>query len=571
MMQLTAQQTDVQARNEAVDTMSNSEFLNQTGSSQLSPKISKDTSKFENALQKFLGLNGMNFSSKLNNASSDELVKDGETVQNPVDFLFSNRPGMSQLPKHMGLVGITESHTMPEGALPGTQKPGEAHAVTTKTVSEAQASGNAIPLGATDIVDNRPLIGIKTGQPTPSFLNDEVQPNTSQKGSANQIAQQTQGKGIDEATRKGRYVAKQNEPSSALGDKHSAKSVSVNMLGVSDKNTLLKLTPEQHARSVEELAVFKKLALKQDADTANELGNQAPKMASDSKAQASQQSVKKSPLAPKTAVNKNIQQMADGSTKSSKSEQKTEKNLPHNGAKDDAGSGTGASTGTKRAASAVLQTSSTTAAFKNHPDAQHGGILNMNASNTFDITDTGNKQLDFKFEGGTGAEQLNTDNKWTQDTKLNTTFHQINTMAGRRDMSVLVARNIQRGWASQGQNMEQWQNHRFVFDDGKTFNISVRNTEGILQLQLGTGNSELSKLIQQNLNELHGYLQQQLNINIDLNMQNFGSEQFENEKDSSNGQVSSTGMMESAPESGVMESSRNPTRYFGFNQKEWTA
>src|SRR5699024_8091612 len=98
--------------------------------------------------------------------------------------------------------------------------------------------------------------------------------------------------------------------------------------------------------------------------------------------------------------------------------------------------------------------------------------------------------------------------------------------SGRKTFSKQLARSISRQQtAHQSQNARhagEWKHHRFVLKDGNTINITSRTSNGALQLQLNAGPGELGKIIQQHLHDIQQHVQQQLGIEIDLQLQNFG-------------------------------------------------
>jgi len=182
---------------------------------------------------------------------------------------------------------------------------------------------------------------------------------------------------------------------------------------------------------------------------------------------------------------------------------------------------------------------------------------------------------EFSFDLDSGTEQAGNEGKWARELKLNAASTQITTHGGRREMSIQVAQKIQQSLNQTFiKKTEQWQNHRFVFDDGNSLNVSVRQAEGGLQLQLATGNSELNKLIQQHLSDIQRHLQEQMNMDIDLGMQNFGGKNpqtvtEEKNKDESPNVGSGTSNEFGDKAGNGTESHR--IRYMGFNENEWTA
>src|SRR5699024_3406167 len=110
--------------------------------------------------------------------------------------------------------------------------------------------------------------------------------------------------------------------------------------------------------------------------------------------------------------------------------------------------------------------------------------------------------------------------------------------------------------------------HRFVLKDGNTINITSRTSNGALQLQLNAGPGELGKIIQQHLHDIQQHVQQQLGIEIDLQLQNFGKQQqkehhssaFSN-KSAANADAGNNILSGTSTEQAETRS----VRYFGFN------
>lgn len=574
MMQVSAQHSKGQTIKEGVDTTTQSVLFQQAGSGQLSPKSTKGTSKFASALEKFLELSGLKLYSKSNNSNRDLFTESGKTPQQSTGLLHSGGAGMVQLSNQheVGVEGKPKNNVEAAGPISKNKKPGSKSALFKTATAEAQASGKSNQAGNAMVQEGKP-VPVRTKQAAQTTISGLVK-----NGPLTTVQQaDLTGNGIVNGNVNGNAQTGQRtggEP----GAKASLKSGSVNLLGIADKNGHLNVHLERRGMSVDKLEIFKNLALKQDAEPSKKSEGNIPQMAADSQSGTSQQSAKKKALFPSGSgkAGKNIQQIAGEAEKAFEVDQKTEKYT----SKTERQAQISSDTGTQRTASTVLQRGTAHTSTQHNFDVRLGSVPANNASSTFKLTDTGNSHLDFNLDGGTGTgtgtEQLQTDSKGSQDIKLNTPFHQINSIAGRRSLSVQVAQTVQRGWSSQGQNMEQWQNHRFTFDDGNSLNVSVRQAEGGLQLQLGTSNTELSKLIQQNLNEINRLLQQQLNMNIDLEMQHFGSGEFGKSNDS-DASASSADVVETetetetGPENRVGDISRKKMRYLGFNNKEWTA
>ncbi len=159
----------------------------------------------------------------------------------------------------------------------------------------------------------------------------------------------------------------------------------------------------------------------------------------------------------------------------------------------------------------------------------------------------------------------------------NTSFNQLTKSSGRRDFSTTMIKHLQKQ-ADQSAlgTAKNWSQHRFVLESGDSVNVAVRQAEGVMQLQLGAGNSELNKILVQHINEIRQHLQEQMNIDIDLQLQQFGDQQADfndNNQNSGNGkQESNNGTGASIQHAEAVDGgSKTRTRYLGFNQNEWTA
>ncbi len=149
-----------------------------------------------------------------------------------------------------------------------------------------------------------------------------------------------------------------------------------------------------------------------------------------------------------------------------------------------------------------------------------------------------------------------------------------NSSAVRQKLSMHIARAVRQEMVqSRGGSEAQWQHHRFVLDDGQSVNVSFRHAEGAIQLQLGSGSAEMNKLLQQHLGEIREHLQQELDVDVNLEFQDFEGKQFEGEQSDRPGDLTRT----STPLEGESEGEPSPSsapkqvRYMGFNTNEWTA
>lgn len=64
---------------------------------------------------------------------------------------------------------------------------------------------------------------------------------------------------------------------------------------------------------------------------------------------------------------------------------------------------------------------------------------------------------------------------------------------------------------------ELWHKHRFISEEGQALNIAVRkNADGTIQMQINGGSPELTKVIQQHVQEIRENLQQRLEVRVDI-------------------------------------------------------
>ena len=138
-----------------------------------------------------------------------------------------------------------------------------------------------------------------------------------------------------------------------------------------------------------------------------------------------------------------------------------------------------------------------------------------------------------------------------------------------------IAQSVQKLTGS-GKTAETWQKHTFSLENGKNVQISVRQVEGVLHLKLGSTNSELTKLLQMNQQEIKDHLQNEFDIEVDLefNQQDDGnsSEWFDamqGQKSSNRGYPNSTAGVRGNATDG--QQAGRTVRNFGYNQMEWTA
>ncbi|PAU94621.1 hypothetical protein CK503_07450 [Aliifodinibius salipaludis] len=139
-----------------------------------------------------------------------------------------------------------------------------------------------------------------------------------------------------------------------------------------------------------------------------------------------------------------------------------------------------------------------------------------------------------------------------------------------------LTQRIQQAASSSKGDSSNWQTHNFTLDDGKNIQLSVRESKGVLQVKMGSMNLDLSKLLQQNLQQIREHLKQEFGSEVDLHFENQqqGEEsQFSEDTESLDrkrnyrNNFGAKGVTVETAE----DVSRKTVRNFGYNQMEWTA
>lgn len=147
----------------------------------------------------------------------------------------------------------------------------------------------------------------------------------------------------------------------------------------------------------------------------------------------------------------------------------------------------------------------------------------------------------------------------------------------RKRILPALTQNVLKAASEAKKNPENWQKHNFVLDDGKKLQLSVREAKGVLQVKLGAMNLDLSKLLQQNLQQIREHLKQEFGSQVDLQFEQNGQEDTASQfSDSSShphrGREDRAGVGGSEVGSGETgKANFKAVRNFGYNQMEWTA
>ncbi len=137
---------------------------------------------------------------------------------------------------------------------------------------------------------------------------------------------------------------------------------------------------------------------------------------------------------------------------------------------------------------------------------------------------------------------------------------------------------VQQAVSSGKANGEGWQKHNFVMDDGKKIEVSVRQTDGVLQLKLASSSPELNKLLKQYHLEIREHLERECSVSIDLEFGGSGDDagaQFSGTNPDAFNRGGAGRSFESGSDGtgNTDENARvtNTVRNFGYNRMEWTA
>jgi hypothetical protein len=133
---------------------------------------------------------------------------------------------------------------------------------------------------------------------------------------------------------------------------------------------------------------------------------------------------------------------------------------------------------------------------------------------------------------------------------------------------------LQQLQASAKTSAQTWQKHSFLMDDGKKFDVSARQADGVIFLKLGSLSPELNRLLQQYQQEIREHLEKTCDTEVNLEFeQPAGDGEFAEAFAGSEtvGRAADTvgpGTQANREETGARTKS---TRTFGYNRNEWTA
>lgn len=123
-------------------------------------------------------------------------------------------------------------------------------------------------------------------------------------------------------------------------------------------------------------------------------------------------------------------------------------------------------------------------------------------------------------------------------------------------------------------NTEALKPHTFILDNGDVLNVAAKQTEGILTLQIDARNQDIVKIIQQHSDDIKVHLQKQLDIEIDLQLNDFNKQDgtseweksFQQQGKPANGITKADDPAQTTSEQTTAE---EQVKRLGFNNNEW--
>jgi hypothetical protein len=152
------------------------------------------------------------------------------------------------------------------------------------------------------------------------------------------------------------------------------------------------------------------------------------------------------------------------------------------------------------------------------------------------------------------------------------------TQFARQELPSKIVQVVQRyPVRSQAKDGQQWHRHRIIMDKGEALNLAMQKSDGTLQVHISTGNAEMTRMLQQHLQQIKAHLQEQLNMQVDVQLQQDPNAEAQSgfqeqlQERGANGQESggSNSLGIEADSNEGASRSRRP-RMFGFNNNEWT-
>jgi hypothetical protein len=187
-----------------------------------------------------------------------------------------------------------------------------------------------------------------------------------------------------------------------------------------------------------------------------------------------------------------------------------------------------------------------------------------------------NKMLNIKTSGKMKGKSNNSSNDtYSSGIKLASPTDTVGRKAFSQQFAQQISQSFTQQMQSSSKQMTVWKHHRLQLQNGKSIHIVSRNSNGVLQLQLQAGNNQLGKILQQHLQEIQQHVQQQLNIDINLQLQDFGKQQQGQQYEEASSLKQPKSELKTDESISVVDlypaADSQHVRYFGFNRNEWTA
>lgn len=171
--------------------------------------------------------------------------------------------------------------------------------------------------------------------------------------------------------------------------------------------------------------------------------------------------------------------------------------------------------------------------------------------------DSAGKKEDLKTPEMRAGERLNQNQTQNQFTYI------------RREVAGKIVEVSRAQQNSSSQSKDGWQRQRIQLGNGQSLDVAVRNSGGRLNIQLGSMNSELARLLQTNIMDLKAHLEEQLSSEVELEFEMQGDQQSTPEQQNASDSSTEEATGDNSAATGLSQDAVVP-RFIGTNQNEWT-
>lgn len=187
--------------------------------------------------------------------------------------------------------------------------------------------------------------------------------------------------------------------------------------------------------------------------------------------------------------------------------------------------------------------------------AMEAKLKSSDAKNASD--ESAGKKEDLKASETRAGERLNQTQTQNQFTYI------------RREVAGKIVEVSRAQQNSSSQSQDGWQRQRIQLGNGQSLDVAVRNSGGRLNIQLGSMNSELARLLQTNIMDLKAHLEEQLSSEVELEFEMQGDQQSTPEQQNASGSSIEEATGDNSAATGLSQDAVVP-RFIGTNQNEWT-